>query len=102
MNPRFELALDHLRPTDWARFEKLCSDFLAPEWPALRTVASQSGDGGRDAQLFTPKDDPAVLLQYSVAKDWKTKLQDTAEIISNNFPDANILVFLSNQDADSG
>jgi hypothetical protein len=98
LNPRFELALERLRPADWSRFEKLCSEFLVPEWPNLRTVASPSGDQGRDAQLFSPRDDPSIVMQYSVAKDWKSKLTSTAETLQKNIPGANVLVYLTNHE----
>jgi hypothetical protein len=98
VNPRFELALERLRPTDWARFEKLSSEFLAPEWPNLRTVASASGDQGRDAELFSPHDHPHIIIQYSVAKNWKSKITRTAETAQANLPNARVLVYLTNQE----
>lgn len=46
---RLELALERLQPSDWNRFERLSSAFLASEFDDIRTVASPSGDDGRDA-----------------------------------------------------
>lgn len=94
---RLQLALELLQPSDWHRFEKLASAFLASEFDALRTTASPSGDEGRDSELFAPSDDPTVLLQYSVAGDWASKIRQTVQRIQKTFPDALILVFVSNQ-----
>jgi hypothetical protein len=46
---RLELALERLGAPDWERFERFASEFLSAEIPDLRTVASPTGDEGRDA-----------------------------------------------------
>lgn len=94
---RFELALDRLRPSDWKLFEELASKFIAPDFPNLRTVASPSGDQGRDAFLFSPENDPTVLLQYSVTDDWDRKIRETATTIKAKFSSATVLVYVTNQ-----
>ena len=94
---RLEFALERLQPSDWHRFEKLASSFLASEFDDLRTTASPSGDSGRDSDLFVPAAEPRVLLQYSVAADWRAKIHKTVERIQEAFPDALVLVFVSNQ-----
>jgi hypothetical protein len=94
---RFELALDRIQPTQWKRFEDFASEFLAAEFPNLRTVASASGDRARDAELFSPENDPLILLQYSVSSDWAAKIRSTAERISSEFPDASVLVYVTSQ-----
>lgn len=43
---RLELSLERLKSSDWNRFERLSSAFLADEFDDIRTVASASGDGG--------------------------------------------------------
>jgi len=48
----FKLALDRLQPSDWGILEELASSFLISEFNQLRTMASPSGDGGRDSVLF--------------------------------------------------
>lgn len=93
---RFCLALERLDATSWSDFEKLASTFLVAEFPDLRTVASPSGDGGRDSEIFSPAGDPAVLLQYSVTEDWPRKIRQTAVRIAARKPV--FLVYLSNQD----
>ena len=37
----FRLALERLEHSDWAHFERLCSDFLSTELPSLRTMAAR-------------------------------------------------------------
>jgi hypothetical protein len=94
---RLQLALERLDPSDWARFEKLASAFLASEFDDLRTTASPSGDEGRDSELFAPAAEPKVLLQYSVSGDWLNKIRRTVRRIAETFPGAVVLVFVSNQ-----
>jgi hypothetical protein len=94
---RLRLALERLQGSDWNRFEKLASEFLASEFDNLRTVAAASGDGGRDSELFAPENEPTVLLQYSVADDWSDKIVSTVQRIQVTFPDAILLVYVSSQ-----
>ena len=94
---RLQLALERLQPSDWQRFERLASAFLASEFDALRTTASPSGDEGRDSELFTPAAEPKVLLQYSVSADWSRKIRRTVQRIRETFPEALVLIFVSNQ-----
>lgn len=94
---RLELALERLQPSDWNRFEKLASAFLASEFDTLRTTASPSGDEGRDSELFAPATEPNVLLQYSVSADWASKIRRTVRRIQETFPDGIMLIFVSNQ-----
>lgn len=91
---RLQLALERLQPSDWQRFEKLASAFLASEFDALRTTATPSGDEGRDSELFAPAGEPKVLLQYSVSADWRNKIHRTVQRIQGTFPDALVLVFV--------
>lgn len=94
---RFQLALGGLKASDWERFERLAATFLASEWPNLRTMASPSGDGGRDSELFSPDEQPNVVIQYSVQYDWAAKIKGTAARLRETFPHASILVYVSNQ-----
>ncbi|MDR3618080.1 MAG: hypothetical protein P4L85_01930 [Paludisphaera borealis] len=93
---RFAFALRELGPGNWERFEQLASTFLSGDFDHIRTMASPSGDRGRDAQLFTTSE-PTTFLQYSVTKDWKTKIRETAKRIREEFPDASLLVYVTNQ-----
>lgn len=94
---RFELALDRLQSSDWAPLERIASIFLAAEFDNLRTVASSSGDGGRDSELFSPQDEPKVVAQYSVAKDWQAKINATVRRLKETFPEILILIYVTNK-----
>jgi hypothetical protein len=94
---RFAFALERLQSGDWARFERFASQFLVLDYGTLRSVATPSGDLGRDSELFSPDGDPAVLLQYSVTKDWQRKIRQTAQRLRDNFKAASILIYVTNQ-----
>ena len=93
----FDLALEMMRPSDWEIFEELSSSFLASEFPDLRTMANPSGDGGRDSELFESDGVANVAIQYSVTKSWKTKIKSTAKRLKETFPDANVLIYMTNK-----
>ncbi|HHT8992367.1 TPA: hypothetical protein ACT5B2_004224 [Burkholderia cenocepacia] len=105
ISDRLELSLERLKPSDWNRFERLSSAFLATEFDDIRTVASASGDEGRDAELFSPLLEPTVVIQYSVAQDWRAKINATVRRLKDTIPGALVLVYMSNwligADADS-
>lgn len=92
----FRLALERLQPSDWEHFERLCSQFLIPDYNNLRTMAHPSGDGGRDSELFSPENQPIIAAQYSIAKDWKSKILQTAKRLSTEHPEVKILIYMSN------
>lgn len=94
---RLELALEKLNAGQWERFENFASEFLSAEIPGLRTVASQSGDSGRDAEIFSPEGDASQVLQYSVAVDWRSKIRATAKRVSSTLSSAQILIYVTNQ-----
>ena len=95
---QFELALTHTKASDWAHFESLCSHFLASEHPSMRTMASASGDGGRDSQLYAPDGENIVCAQYSVTKSWDEKIRKTQKRLIENFKNVKILIYMSNQE----
>ena len=94
---RLHLALDRLRADHWKLFEEFASAFLTSQYPNLRTVASPSGDDGRDAELFSFDGRIPTVLQYSVAKDWRTKIRQTARRVSGALSDMRILIYVTNQ-----
>lgn len=94
---RLSLALDRLQSSDWERFERLASAFLSGEFDDLRTVATPSGDEGRDAELFSPKSEPKVVAQYSVATDWRDKINATVRRLKETFPDVLLLIYATNR-----
>ena len=79
---QFRLALERLLPSDWEHFERLSSAFLMSELGNLRTTATSSGDGGRDAELFCAERIPFILAQYSVSEDWQAKIRKTKKRLS--------------------
>lgn len=95
---RFELALERLKDSDWERFENLASAFLAAEYPNLRTMASNTGDGGRDSELFSPDGEPSIVFQYSVCEKWQPKIRSTIKRINATFPKIKQLHYVSNQE----
>lgn len=94
---RFDLALERIRAGDWEQFEHLASAFLTEDYPKLRTMASASGDGGRDSVLFSEEDDQTVAFQYSVTDDWTTKIRKTTVRLETEFPKINTLIYVTNQ-----
>ena len=94
---KLQLALELLRSDQWKRFEEFASEFLTSIHPNLRTVASPSGDKGRDAQLFSPDGQVKVVLQYSVTEKWASKIRSTAKRLSETLPEARILIYVTNQ-----
>ena len=94
---RLQLALERLRPEQWKLFEEFASAFLSAQYPNLRTVASQSGDQGRDAELFSYDGPIQTIFQYSVSQDWKNKIRKTAKRISETRPETRILIYVTNQ-----
>lgn len=93
----FQLALEKLRPSDWEHFEELSSKFLASDFVDLRTMASPSGDGGRDSELFSSDGLPRIAAQYSVASDWNSKINNTIKRLQECHPNISILIYLTNQ-----
>ncbi|MFD6137483.1 hypothetical protein [Isoptericola sp. NPDC060257] len=98
VNPRLEFALEQIKPADWRHFEKFTSEFLASDFPALRTTASSSGDRGRDAEVFRLDGMPRTMFQYSVTTDWQSKIQDTIKKITENFSGVNRIIYCTNQE----
>jgi hypothetical protein len=94
---RFELALKELKPSDWERFERLSSVFLASDFSGLRVMASPGGDRGRDAELYSIPDGPNTLFQFSVRCDWEQKIKETLERVKENFPTTSAVVFMTSQ-----
>lgn len=94
---RFKLALLRVEGTQWRAFERLATVFLADEYPSLRPMASESGDEGMDATLFQASDDPEVVLQFSVRRDWENKITQTCNRLKKTAPGTTMIVFATNQ-----
>ncbi|MFA4928762.1 MAG: hypothetical protein WC558_09610 [Patulibacter sp.] len=95
---RFRLSLRELRSSNWQIFEELASEFLVDEFPSLRTTATSSGDGGRDAKLFQPGGEETVAFQYSIRVDWSTKISSAVTTVKANFPKTTRLIYVTNQE----
>lgn len=95
---RFQWALDQLDPTQWRLFERLATVIMSAEFPSLRPVAAMSGDGGVDAMLFATEADPTVLLQFSVRKDYSSKIEETCQRLKKTHPAAQVLIYVTNQE----
>ena len=94
---RLQLALERLQSEHWKLFEEFASAFLVAVYPNLRTTASNTGDKGRDAEIFSLEGNISVVLQYSVTTNWKRKICETAQTVSQNLPDARVLIYVTNQ-----
>lgn len=95
---QFELALTHTKASDWAHFESLCSCFLASDHQSMRTMASPSGDGGRDSQLYATDGLNIICAQYSVTNSWEDKIRKTQIRLAASFNSVKILIYMSNQE----
>ncbi|WP_346151520.1 hypothetical protein [Streptomyces labedae] len=95
---RLRLALKTLDAGDWRIFEEFAADFLAVEYPSLRTMAATRGDKGRDGQLYTPEEQPTDMVQYSVTPDWKAKIAHTLKRLAENFSEIRRLIYATNQE----
>lgn len=94
---RFQWALANLESTQWRLFERVATAFLADEFPTLRPTAGESGDGGADGLLFRLEEDPSLLVQISVRRDWRSKINETCERVLTTFPEVRVLIFVTNQ-----
>ena len=95
---RFQLALRQIEGAQWRKFETLSTVFLADEYPSLRPLAAASGDGGLDAMLFRPEGDVTTALQFSVRKDWASKIRETCARVRETTKTAQVLIFATNQE----
>ena len=76
---QFSISLSNLKKSDWERFEELSSSFLSVEFAGLRTMASPSGDGGRDSEIFNPNGVSHIAIQYSVTDNYEDKIKRTVK-----------------------
>lgn len=60
-------------------------------------MASPSGDGGRDSELFSPTGILSVAVQYSVSQEWRTKIRKTIKRLKEEFPSVRVLVYATNK-----
>ncbi|MET9177908.1 hypothetical protein ABZX88_06725 [Kitasatospora aureofaciens] len=94
---RLTLALERLDSGEWKTFEGFAADFLAVEYPSLRTMAAPAGDKGRDGQMYLPSEDPKVMVQYSVTSDWSSKIKKTISRLDQNFKGIHRLIYATSK-----
>lgn len=94
---RLTLAFEQITAGDWAIFEKFAAEFLAVEYPSLRTMASPAGDRGRDGELHCPTEVCDTAVQYSVTKDWKSKVRSTVKTLAGTMPRVTQLIYATSQ-----
>ncbi|MEU6214243.1 hypothetical protein ABZ891_30650 [Streptomyces sp. NPDC047023] len=94
---RLKLALQTLESGDWRTFEEFAADFLVVDYPTLRTMAAPQGDKGRDGQLYIPSEQPTDMVQYSVAQDWKAKINQTLRRLDDNFTQVRRLIYATSR-----
>jgi hypothetical protein len=97
---RLALALSKIPFTAWADFENFASEFLAAEFPGLRTTARPAGDKGRDSEIVdidSPVAGTRIKLQYSVTLDWSKKISGTVNTLIENDIKPTHLIYATNQ-----
>jgi hypothetical protein len=92
---RLQFALTHVQSSHWSVFEQLASAFAAVDFPALRVLAGV-GDEGRDAVLQDAAAD-SVIIQYSIAEDWKRKIRDTVKRLDEAGHKCTVLIYFTNR-----
>lgn len=97
VHARLRFALEQLDSGDWQLFERFCSEFLIPDFPALRTTATPSGDKGRDGELFSVSGVTRTGFQYSVTTSWRSKIRDTVATIESNGLGYSRLIYCTSQ-----
>ena len=82
--------------TDYAQFERFCSDLMVLEsYPALEPLGGFK-DRGRDAVHFSTVTGVTTIFAYSVREDWRKKLDEDAAKIHGHKHTCQKLVFLCN------
>jgi hypothetical protein len=83
--------------TDYAQFERFCSDVMALEgYPELEPLGGFK-DKGRDAVHVSRTNGEHTIFAYSVREDWRTKLDEDAGKIHQHRHPCQKLVFLCNE-----
>lgn len=96
-NPKLDLALRELHAGVWRDFEVFAAEFLAVEYPSLRSTASSNGDRGRDGEVFAIDGEPDVGAQYSVAQDYNAKIIGTLQRLQEEKLHYSHLIYATNQ-----
>ena len=89
------------RLTDYAQFERLCHDLVAPEYPKMEPLGGFT-DMGRDAIHFDRATGISTVFAYSVRDDWRKKLEEDAKKVRKHGHACDRLVFLSTANFSAG
>lgn len=99
MDDQLRISLNNLRSSDWDLFQDFASAFLVSDFPLLRPIGG-TNDKGRDGVMFEP--DPQqtaqVVLQYSVAEDWKAKIRATVKRLDEKGIPCTVLIYATSRD----
>lgn len=87
--------------TDYAEFERLCSDLMVLEKYSSIEPLGGFKDKGRDA-IHVNKARKTTIFAYSVREDWRAKLAEDASKIKTHGHTCNNLVFITTAPFTSG
>src|SRR6266487_3035888 len=99
MDDQLRVSLDNVRSSDWDLFEGFANAFLVSDFPTLRPIGG-TNDKGRDAILYEPDPQPsaAVVLQYSLTKDWSGKIRQTVGRLREKKIPCSVLVYATSRE----
>ena len=60
-------------------------------------MSATNGYYARDSELFCSENYSSIAIQYSVTKNWKSKIQSTKNRLEKEFPDTKYIIYLTNQ-----
>ena len=93
---RLAFALENLSEDQWKEFEVFVGAYMASEFKGFRRTGG-SGDLGRDGALFETEYE-GVIIQTSVAKDWRAKVKATVSRLKEAGVRVSQLVYCTIQD----
>lgn len=93
---RLAFALENLSEDQWKEFEVFVGAYMASEFEGFRRTGG-TGDLGRDGALFETEYE-GVIIQTSVAKDWRAKINATVTRLNEAGLRLSQLVYCTNQD----
>lgn len=88
--------------TDYAEFERLCSDLMIREGFSNLEPLGNFKDKGRDAIHIDEKQGTTTIFAYSVREDWQAKLFEDAAKVKKHGHKCDQLVFLTTANFSAG
>jgi NACHT domain len=89
------------RVTDFLAFERLCNAVMGRFYRDIEPLGGYK-DKGRDALHYSRRRGVHTIFQYSVRRDWETKLREDLKKIQGHGHQCQDVVFISNQDISAG